>query len=144
MKQIAHLKQYGSFMNANNGNLRAGNPIYFDWSGDSTYEHATICVGRNNSGTAILDSHTKDLYHATWNNWSFSKAATIQLRKSGTSSSTSSEGGYWKKNSVGWWYEYSDGSYLTNCWKKIDNVWYYFNSKGYAVTGLQKIGSHYF
>ena len=144
MKQIAHFKQYGSFMNANNGNLLAGNPIYFDWNGDSTYDHATICVGRNNSGTAILDSHTKDLYHATWNNWSFSKAATIQLRKSGTASSTSSEGGYWKKNNVGWWYEYADGSYLTSCWKKIDNVWYYFNSSGYAVTGLQKIGGSYF
>ena len=144
MKQIAHFKQYGSFMNANNGNLLAGNPIYFDWNGDSTYDHATICVGRNNSGTAILDSHTKDLYHATWNNWSFSKAATIQFHSSGSASSTSSEGGYWKKNSVGWWYEYADGSYLKSCWKKIDNVWYYFNTKGYAVTGLQKIGSHYF
>lgn len=143
MKQIAHFKQYGSFMNANNGNLLAGNPIYFDWNGDSTYDHATICVGRNNSGTAILDSHTKDLYHAAWNNWSFSKAATIQLHKSGSSSSTSSEG-IWKKNSVGWWYEYADGSYLKSCWKKINNVWYYFNAKGYALTGLQKIGSHYF
>ena len=143
MKQIAHFKQYGSFMSANNGNLLAGNPIYFDWNGDSTYDHATICVGRNNSGTAILDSHTKDLYHAAWNNWSFSKAATIQLHKSGSSSSTSSEG-IWKKNSVGWWYEYADGSYLKSCWKKINNVWYYFNAKGYALTGLQKIGSHYF
>ena len=144
MKQIAHFKQYGSFMSANNGNLLAGNPIYFDWNGDSTYDHATICVGRNNSGTAILDSHTKDLYHATWTNWSFSKAATIQLRKSGTSASTSSEGGYWKQNSVGWWYEYADGSYLTSCWKKIDNSWYYFNSSGYALKGLQKLGSDYF
>ena len=144
MKQIAHFKQYGSFMSANNGNLLAGNPIYFDWNGDSTYDHATICVGRNNSGTPILDSHTKDLYHAAWNNWSFSKAATIQLRKSGTAASTSSEGGYWKQNSVGWWYEYADGSYLTSCWKKIDNVWYYFNSSGYALKGLQKIGADYF
>ena len=144
MKQIAHFKQYGSFMNANNGNILAGNPIYFDWNGDGTYDHATICVGRNNSGTAILDSHTKDLYHATWNNWSFSKAGTIQLRQSGTAPSTSSEGGYWKKNSVGWWYEYADGTYLTNCWKRIDNVWYYFNARGYALTGLQKIGTSYF
>ena len=144
MKQIAHFKQYGSFMSANNGNILTGNPIYFDWNGDNTYDHATICVGRNNSGVPILDSHTKDLYHATWNNWSFKQAATIQLRKSGTAPSTSSEGGTWKKNSTGWWYEFGDGSYLTSCWKKIDNVWYYFNGSGYALTGLQKIGNNYF
>ena len=144
MKQIAHFKKYGSFMNANNGNILTGNPIYFDWNGDGTYDHATICVGRNNSGVPILDSHTKDLYHATWNNWSFQKAATIQLRKSGTAASTSSEGGVWKKNNTGWWYEYGDGTYLTSCWKQIDRKWYYFNGSGYAVTGLQKIGSSYF
>ena len=144
MKQIAHFKKYGSFMSANNGNILTGNPIYFDWNGDSTYDHATICVGRNNSGVPILDSHTKDLYHATWNNWSFSKAATIQLRTSGTAASTSSEGGTWKKNNIGWWYEFGDGTYLTSCWKKIDGVWYYFNGSGYALTGLQKIGSNYF
>ena len=46
MKQIAHFKAYGTFLNASNSNLIRGNPIYFDWNGDSTYDHATICVGR--------------------------------------------------------------------------------------------------
>ena len=143
MKQIAHFKQYGTFMNATNGNILKGNPIYFDWNGDSTYDHATICVGRNNSGTAILDSHTKDLYHATWTNWSFSKAATIQLHGSGSSSSTSSEG-KWKSNSTGKWYEYDDGTYLTSCFKTIDGKRYYFNERGYAVKGLKKINGNYY
>ena len=143
MKQIAHFKQYGTFMNANNGNILRGNPIYFDWNGDSTYDHATICVGRNNSGKAILDSHTKDLYHATWDNWSFKKAATIQLHGSGSSSSTA-EGGKWKSDSTGKWYEYGDGTYLKSCFKTIDGKRYYFNTRGYAVKGLQKINGNYY
>lgn len=38
----------------------------------------------------------------------------------------------WKKNAKGWWYEYADGSYLTNKWLKIEGEWYYFGSDGYA------------
>ena len=147
MKQIAHFKQYGTFMNASDETILKGNPIYFDWNGDSTYDHATICVGRNNSGKPILDSHTKDLYHATWDNWSFKKgfkkAATIQLRGSSSSSSTTVSG-KWKSNSTGKWYEYADGTYLKSCFKTIDGKRYYFNDRGYAVKGLQKIGGKYY
>ena len=144
MKQIAHFKQYGSFLNANNGNLIKGNPIYFDWNGDGVYDHATICVGRNNSGTAILDSHTKDLYHATWTNWSFKKAGTIQLRTSGTASSTSSDGGTFKTDSTGKYYVYPDGARVKGCFKTIDGNRYYFNNSGYVVKGLHKIGDYFY
>ena len=137
MKQIAHFKQYGSFLNATNSNLIKGNPIYFDWNGDSTYDHATICVGRNNSGIAILDSHTRDLYHATWTNWSFKKAATIQLRTSGTVTNTQ-DGGF-KTDSVGKYYEYSDGTRLKGCFETFNGKTYYFKSDGYVAKGLTKI-----
>ena len=118
MKQIAHFRDYGNFLNATNSNLIRGNPIYFDWNGDGVYDHATISVGRNNSGVAILDSHTRDLYHATWTNWSFRKAATIQLRGSG-SSTAASDGGF-KTDSRGKYYEYSDGTRLKNCFQTIN------------------------
>lgn len=39
--------------------------------------------------------------------------------------------GGWQKNSTGWWYVNSDGSYPTNKWQQIDNVWYYFDERGY-------------
>ena len=39
----------------------------------------------------------------------------------------------WKKNSIGWWYQNADGSYLENQWEKINGVWYYFNEKGYML-----------
>ena len=48
--------------------------------------------------------------------------------------------GSWKKNNTGWWYEYSDGSYPTNSWLKVDGLWYWFDNRGYAVKGYQTIG----
>ena len=142
MKQIAHFKAYGTFLNANNSNLIKGNPIYFDWNGDGVYDHATICVGRNSNGVAILDSHTKDLYHATWNNWSFRKAGTIQLRGSGSSSTTS--GGSFKTDSKGRYYKNADGSRLKSCFQTINGKRYYFKSDGYVATGHTKIGGKYY
>ncbi len=44
----------------------------------------------------------------------------------------------WIKNSVGWWYQYSDGSYPCNTWDKIDSKWYYFDLRGYMVVGWIK------
>ena len=41
--------------------------------------------------------------------------------------------GSWKKNSKGWWYALSGGSYLKNTWAMIDGKWYYFDQKGYMV-----------
>lgn len=49
-----------------------------------------------------------------------------------------SGGGYtgktgWQKNSTGWWYVHTDGSYTTSNWEQIDGYWYYFDDKGYMV-----------
>ena len=140
MKQIAHFKSYGTFLNANNGNLLKGNPIYFDWNGDGVYDHATICAGRNSNGVAILDSHTRDLYHATWTNWSFKKAGTIQLRNSGTATATSVSG-QWKTDSVGKYYVNADGSKIKSSFQSIGGKTYYFNSKGYIVKGWVTVNS---
>lgn len=41
----------------------------------------------------------------------------------------------WKKNSTGWWYEYSDGSYPANRFATIEGQKYWFNSAGYMHTG---------
>lgn len=46
--------------------------------------------------------------------------------------------GGWKSDSVGWWYELSDGSYYNNGWHFFDDEfgahWYYFDSSGYIAT----------
>lgn len=38
----------------------------------------------------------------------------------------------WKQDNVGWWYRFSNGTYAKNQWLKLADVWYWFNSMGYA------------
>ena len=53
--------------------------------------------------------------------------------------------GTWKNNSKGWWYRYSDGSYVVDDWLEDKGKWYYFNAEGYMVTGWKYIdGNWYF
>ncbi len=44
----------------------------------------------------------------------------------------------WIKDSKGWWYQYSDGSYSIG-WDEIGGKWYYFNANGYMQTGWIKL-----
>ena len=46
----------------------------------------------------------------------------------------------WKKSKSGWWYQLDNGSWLSNCWKKINGKWYHFNKEGYMETGWIKSG----
>lgn len=50
----------------------------------------------------------------------------------------------WKKDHIGWWYQYSDGSYPKNTWKLISNQWYYFDARGYMYTGWLKLGNTWY
>ena len=44
----------------------------------------------------------------------------------------------WLRDSTGWWYQLSDGSYYKSSWQKIGGKYYYFSAEGYALTGWQK------
>lgn len=44
----------------------------------------------------------------------------------------------WKRDETGWWWEELDGSYPKNQFKKIDDVWYYFDDKGYMLSDTWK------
>ena len=48
-------------------------------------------------------------------------------------STSSVQNGKWIKNSTGWWYEYSDGSWPSHSWRKIDGKWFYFDDNGYWI-----------
>lgn len=41
--------------------------------------------------------------------------------------------GKWVENGTGWWYDNGDGTYPTNTWKVINNVYYYFGADGYLL-----------
>ncbi|OOM70017.1 autolysin [Clostridium puniceum] len=49
----------------------------------------------------------------------------------------------WKHNSTGWWY--TEGNSYAIGWRKINNIWYYFDNNGYMKTGwLQDGGNWYY
>ena len=52
--------------------------------------------------------------------------------------------GIWKHNKTGYWYEYSDGTYVTNDWLQDGSKWYHFNANGYMQTGWQLIGGKWY
>lgn len=50
-----------------------------------------------------------------------------------TPATASANGGSWQRDSVGWWYKNSNGSYPKNDWQQIDGKWYYFDGRGYIT-----------
>ena len=43
--------------------------------------------------------------------------------------------GTWNQDDKGWWYRHNDGSYTTNNWEQIKELWYFFDENGYMKTG---------
>ena len=160
MGAISNFKKYGKFMKAKNNNVLRGNPVYYDWNGDGTYDHTSICVGKNSAGVPIIDAHTGDHYHAVWTLGSNGTRATIQLRGSGGGSTTT---GSWKKVKGKWhyygpdkkpvsgWLTYKDKQYfllkdgrMVTGWKTINGAWYYFGKDGTMKIGWLKLGARRF
>ena len=65
--------------------------------------------------------------------WGISKA---QFKKDIENGIGGTEG--WKKNTNGYWYEYADGTYPKEQFKKIKEVWYYFDNSGYMLSNKWK------
>lgn len=42
--------------------------------------------------------------------------------------------GEWKQDTIGWWYQNDNGSYVKNSWKDVNRKWYYFNEGGYMLS----------
>jgi len=43
-----------------------GDFIYYDWTGNGSWDHVAVCVGTNSLGQKIVDAHTTDHYHVYW------------------------------------------------------------------------------
>ena len=50
------------------------------------------------------------------------------------SASFCSFAGEWKQDAKGWFYQNTDGSYLSDGWYWVGGRSYYFNSQGYCLT----------
>lgn len=57
---------------------------------------------------------------------------------SGPNGANSNSTGAWLKDNVGWWYINADRSYTINNWQQINGNWYYFDNRGYMMTGWLK------
>lgn len=68
--------------------LKAGDLVWYNWDGKgSRTNHVTICVGKNSSGTPLIDSHTNARKHYKWN---YGRSGTTYMAmQMKTSSSTS-------------------------------------------------------
>jgi glucan-binding YG repeat protein len=151
MGHIRHFKEYGTFLTASNANVSVGNPVYYDWNGNGTYDHTALCVGKNSSGMPVVDGHTSNVYHVPWSMGSRGKRGTIVLRKSSASNrnNNSSAAKTTAKNvwhTVGdkVYYIGSDGRYVKNRFLTIGGGRYYFNAKGERVTGFFKVGTKWY
>lgn len=61
----------------------------------------------------------------------------------GSSTNTSSQG--WENTDRGWKYKESNGIYVTNTWKQVDGIWYFFDGEGHIATSWRQIdGAWYF
>lgn len=56
------------------------------------------------------------------------------------SSSVTNAVGQWKKDSNGWWFEKSDGTYPVWDWLYIDDNWYFFDRSGYMDSNGYRFG----
>lgn len=151
MGHIRHFKEYGTFLTASNANVSVGNPVYYDWNGNGTYDHTALCVGKNSSGMPVVDGHTSNVYHVPWSMGSRGKRGTIVLRKSagGGSSNASAQSAaksrnVWRTVSGKVYYIGPDGKYVKNKFLTINGGRYYFNSSGARVTGFFKVGSKWY
>lgn len=50
----------------------------------------------------------------------------------------------WQQELDGWRYRNSDGSYAKGCFGAVEDIWYYFDSEGYMVTGWQQVGDDWY
>ncbi len=68
-------------------------------------------------------------------------AATAMTMASVVTTSATS----WKQDGKGWWFENTDGTYVSNAWKQINGKWYAFDNQGYMRTGwFQENGIWYY
>ena len=72
------------------------------------------------------------------------KVYTCNLCKETNEESIPKLVGKWVSNSVGKWYEYSDGTYENSGFKKIEDETYYFTSNGYVKTGWLSVNNNWY
>lgn len=98
-----------------------------------TIEGNTSVTSNDNGGAVMRRTRSYGTVGSTWYILGFARPVYEE-----------SLTGKWIKNNVGWWYQYSNGTWPYSCWKKLNNKWYWFDKNGYAVTGWHKIDGKWY
>lgn len=111
--------------------------IYHFHNGEWTVIHPTVSGSRMNFIVSDLSlfvaANTKQKISASGSSGSGSRINwNTGFVKSGPGYTIP---GTWKQDTLGWWYEKSDGTYIRSSWARINGRWYYFNEQGYMMTG---------
>jgi cell wall-associated NlpC family hydrolase len=43
-----------------------GDVVYYDWTGDGSWDHVAVLAGTNSAGQKVVDAHTTDHYRVFW------------------------------------------------------------------------------
>ena len=70
---------------------------------------------------------------------------SVTIVTASTPTTTHAASGDWRKDSIGWWYRNSDGSYPKSKWERISDKWYYFDGRGYIIhSKWEYINGHWY
>lgn len=81
----------------------------------------------NTEGRYTFNVRALGTYTTESSGWSADSDAKVLTREDAWSRGN----GTWEKAYSGWRFKYGDGTYATDCWRIINDKWYYFNYNGY-------------
>ena len=64
-QQAAWTLDYTDFVTSISG-VERGDFVYYDWTGNGTWDHVAELAGTNSAGQKVVDAHTTDHYHVYW------------------------------------------------------------------------------
>lgn len=64
-QQAAWNLKYSDFVSSIS-DVERGDFVYYDWTGNGTWDHVAELAGTNSAGQKVVDAHTTDHYHVFW------------------------------------------------------------------------------
>lgn len=107
---------------------------YFTRTGEYFFRVRSVGSNSKKGEWVESDSMTIDDYQLSRIQNGYYSNSTPTSNDNGPGSNNA-QSGYWLQDGVGWWYRNANGSYTTNGWQYINNIWYCFDSVGYMRTG---------
>jgi hypothetical protein len=113
-----------TFVDTNNGFLIWDNND--DTGMEFDKQHAALFAPE--ASTSVHSLYLEDINDGSWTQyWYILDDGSYSVTQNNFTSD-------WKQDSVGWWYQNTDGSYSKSIWQLINGNYYYFNERGYMLS----------